>query len=100
MRQEFEEAFLHSRTVPSAPLWFYLRVRLLWSAKCGRTHPRRAGRRTLPLGAYPHSGANTMLTQTTSRIAVLLFGTAAVALAIPAQAEWGGGYGGTPTPSS
>ena len=30
-----------------------------------------------------------MLNQTTSRIAVLLFGTAAVALAIPAQAEWG-----------
>jgi len=38
-----------------------------------------------------------MITHTKSGIVALLFGTAALTLAIPAQAEWGGGYGGTPS---
>ena len=42
-----------------------------------------------------------MITETKMRLLALLFGTAALAVAIPAQAEWGGGYGGTPgVPSS
>ena len=35
--------------------------------------------------------------QSKSRTAALLFGMASLVVAIPAQAEWGGGYGGTPS---
>ena len=35
--------------------------------------------------------------QSKSRTAALLFGVASFVVAIPAQAEWGGGYGGTPS---
>ena len=40
-----------------------------------------------------------MTTQTKSRIVAVLFGTAVLGVVVPAQAEWGGGYGGTPMPS-
>ena len=38
--------------------------------------------------------------QSKSRAAAMLFSAAALVAAIPAQAEWGGGYGGTPGASS
>ncbi len=34
--------------------------------------------------------------QSKSRAVAMLFSAAALVAAIPAQAEWGGGYGGTP----
>jgi hypothetical protein len=40
-----------------------------------------------------------MTIQRMSRVIAFVLGTASLGLAIPAQAEWGGGYGGTPMPS-
>jgi hypothetical protein len=40
-----------------------------------------------------------MMTQKMSCVVAFVLGTAALGFGVPAKAEWGGGYGGTPMPS-
>ena len=64
---------------------------------CSRTNAG-AKRRTLVVGADFAQRSEPMTSiQSKSRTAALLFGMASLVVAIPAQAEWGGGYGGTPS---